>query len=448
MGVDTSKASQESSTADRPSSHTSRTVSTASVRRLLLRVVLAALVVRLIVVCFVYPGFLAPGREHWEFGYEAGKIARSIVLGHGFGNPYYGGDTGPTAMLPPIFPYLLAGVMALFGIYTKASALVMLSLNSLVSALICVPIFFAARRSFGIRVARWTAWTWAFFPYAVYFSADSIWYRSLITLFVTLLLLVTLQLETSTHLWAWAGYGFLAGVAALIDPVALAALPFLGGWACYRLYQRRRNWIAPALTAAAVVFVTVAPWLIRNYRVFHRPVFLRDGFPQAFLVGNAGNSVHWWNGLKDPSGNAAEMAEFRRVGEQAYMAEKWASVFALIKSNPWGIAWRSVRRFLYMWTGYWSFNREYLQEEPFDPANIVFATPFTCLALIGLRKAFGNALRAAVPFALMLLSLPIVYYITTPHLAYRHPLDPEIVMLAMYTVCSWFPTRRAIAANM
>lgn len=433
---------------DRPSSDTSGSFYTASVSRLLLRVVLTALVVRLIVVCFVYTGFLEPGREHWEFGYEAGKIARSIVLGHGFGNPYYGGDTGPTAMLPPIFPYLLAGVMALFGIYTKASALVILSLNSLVSALICVPIFFVARRGFGIRVARWSAWTWAFFPYAVYFSADSIWYRSLITLFVTLLLLVTLQLETSARLWAWAGYGLLAGVATLIDPMALAGLPFLGGWACHRLYQRRRNWIVPALTAAAVAFVTVAPWLIRNYRVFHRPVFLRDGFPLAFLVGNAGNSVHWSNGLEDPSGNPAEMAEFRRVGEQAYMAEKRARVFVLIKSNPWVIAWRSVRRFVYMWTGYWSLNREYLQEEPFDPANIVFATPFTCLALIGLRKAFRNALSAAVPFASMLLSLPIIYYITTPYLAYRHPLDPEIVMLTVYTLCSWFPTPNAIAANM
>src|SRR5208337_3355070 len=59
----------------------------------------------------------------------------------GFSNPYWV-DTGPTAEVAPVLPYLVAGVMAIFGIYTKAAAVAVLTLNSLVSALTCVPIFF------------------------------------------------------------------------------------------------------------------------------------------------------------------------------------------------------------------------------------------------------------------------------------------------------------------
>jgi len=37
-----------------------------------------------------------PGNDHFEFGWEMGRVARSIAQGHGFSNPY-DGKTGPTA---------------------------------------------------------------------------------------------------------------------------------------------------------------------------------------------------------------------------------------------------------------------------------------------------------------------------------------------------------------
>lgn len=398
---------------------------------------LVALAVRLVVVGFVYPGFLAPGRENWEFGFEAGKIARSIVLGHGFGNPYYSGDTGPTAEVAPVFPYIFAGILALFGIYTKAAALAMLSLNSLFSALTCIPIYFAATISFGFKEARRAAWAWAFFPYAIYFSADSMWDHALIALLLTCIFLTALHLQASNRVWAWAGFGLLCGLTALTNPVVLSVLPFLVGWACYRLHKERKTWLLPAATAALLACAVVAPWLVRNYRTFHRPVFLKDGFPLAFLAGNAGNALHWWNGRIDPSGNPAEMAEFHRVGEQQYMAEKWVQARAFIKQNPGIFLRRSVRRIVYMWTGYWSFNREYLREESFDPENIPFCAAFTILALIGLRKMFQRDASQAMPYALILLAFPLVYYLTHPDMAYREPVDPEVVILACCALASW-----------
>jgi 4-amino-4-deoxy-L-arabinose transferase-like glycosyltransferase len=403
----------------------------------------AALAVRLVVVAFVYQGFLDPGRDHWEFGYETGKIARSIIMGHGFSNPLYWVNSGPTAEIAPVFPYLLAGIMAVFGIYTKASALAMLSLNSLFSALTCVPIFFLAKKTLGTREANWATWIWAFFPYAIYFSADSMWDHALTALLLTWLLLITLNLEERNNLRGWAGFGLLWGVSALTCPVVLGTLPFLAGWVCYRLHRKRRRWLLGATTAALMLMITTAPWLIRNYRAFHAPVFLKDGLPLAFLAGNYGNTLHWWNGTVDPCGSPAELAEFQRVGEQAYMAEKWRLAFEFAKSNPRLIAWRSFRRFVYMWTGFWSLSREYLREEPFDPPNMIFCTTLTVLVLLGLRQAFQSAADYAVPYAVVLLAFPLVYYITHSDIAYRHPLDPEIVILGSYAVLSWLRARES-----
>ena len=89
-----------------------------------------------------------PGDDHFEFGWEMGRVGRSIALGQGFSSPYEG-DTGPTAWEPPLYPYLIGAVFKVFGIYTQASAWVLLSINSLFATLTCIPIFFIAQRTFG-----------------------------------------------------------------------------------------------------------------------------------------------------------------------------------------------------------------------------------------------------------------------------------------------------------
>jgi hypothetical protein len=202
--------------------------------------------------------------------------------------------------------------------------------------------------------------------------------------------------------------------------------------------------VKAAAAGTLAVLATIAPWLLRNRLTFHRPVFLQDNFWMEVCVGNLGNALHWWNGDVHPSGSVADMHEYQRLGELGYIAGKKRQAFAFIESNPGTYLRRSLRRVVFMWTGYWSMNREYLREEPLDPENIVFLTSLTLLSLAGLYRAFRKAPEMAMPYFLVLLTFPGVYYLTHPDPGFRHPLDPLLVILTSYWLVSRFSTSRRV----
>src|SRR5262249_2462351 len=87
--------------------------------------VLAGFAVRMAGMPFLIGEQLSPERDHWCFGYEAGRIAKSIIQGHGFSSPLFS-DTGPTAWMTPVYPYIVAGFFKVFGLYTLTAAVALL----------------------------------------------------------------------------------------------------------------------------------------------------------------------------------------------------------------------------------------------------------------------------------------------------------------------------------
>src|SRR5712692_729663 len=283
-----------------------------------LGIALVALVVRLVAIAFLYRSLLEPIEDHFPFGWETGRVARSIASGHGFGSPF-NGDTGPTAVLPPVYPYLLGGIFRLFGIYTQASALAILTLQAVFSSLTCVTMFFIAQRSFGARTARCAAWVWAFFPYAVYIPSHDVWETSLTALLLSLLFLLALQMEQPPGVYRWLAFGLLWGLTALTNPAMLTILPVLGGWVVFRLRRRATRWAGGAAAAALVLLLSVAPWFARNYRTFGRFVLFRDNFGLELYVGNSLEMDEPWHAWKHPAHSPSEMQEMERLGEIAYL---------------------------------------------------------------------------------------------------------------------------------
>lgn len=402
---------------------------------------LVALCLRLVVVPFLVGDELDPARDFWSFGWETGRLARSLASGHGFGSPLFGW-TGPSAWMAPLYPALVAAVFKLFGIYSKAAAYVILSFNCLFSALTCFPLYRIARTAFGRRTATVTAWTWALFPYSFDFAAGQVWNTALSALLLLWAVATTIALERRLHLRSWATWGLLWGLIGLTEPTLLACLPVAGIWLIYRLRVRGLPWIFLWRTAFAAFafFLLVTPWMLRNQRVFHAFIPFRSNFWLAFYQGNTWDTSDVYPDWANPPHNDAEMAQYASLGEVAYMAAKKQQAIDEVRQNPGRFVTTTLRRILFTWTGYWSLSADYRRNEPFTIPNMFMATLLSLFAARGLVLCFREVRRFALLYAGLLLAFPMVYYITHPSMIYRHPLDPLLVALSAFAF-TWRPRR-------
>lgn len=380
-------------------------------------------------VMVVYDQQLTSSRGDFEFGWEAGRIARSLASGQGFSSPLWG-ETGPTAWLAPVYPLLLASVFTTFGIYTEASAIVILSVQSLFSSLTAIPLVLSARKIFGDKVAVWTGWAWAFFPYAIFINAFRVWGEGLDAFLVAWILWFALRLATSSRSSLWFSGGLLVGVAALTNPNTLSLIPGLGGWACYCLRAKGAPWRKPLLLAVLALLAVVAPWFVRNYQTFAQFLPFRSNFWLEVQLGNNQQAIWRMTGEGHPASDDNEFAAYQQLGELQYMAQKRRQSIAFIKANPGTFLKLTVRRMLFVWTGFWSLDQRYLALEPLQIPFIFFSTTLSLLMALGLYTVGRSAPAYFIPLGLMILCQPLVYYVTHPAIEYRHAIDPIIVLLA------------------
>jgi len=367
------------------------------------------------------------GDDHFEFGWEMGRVGRSIAQGHGFSSPYEG-NTGPTAWEPPLYPYLIGGVFKVFGIYTQASAWVLLSINSLFATLTCIPIFLIARRTFGERIAMWSAYGWALNPYVWYWSIHWIWDTTFTPLVLTCIFLLALELQEWPGLRGWALFGALYGVGALANPTMLAFLPFCGLWIWRQRYRRGLPSIGGVALSSVVFFLVLSPWVIRNYEVFGRFVFLRDDFGLQVRLGNGPHADGMLMAYLQPNLNHLELEKFQEMGELAYGESCKQVAFAWIREHPTRFAVVSLKRFFYYWNG---IPKPTSSVAPVDFRNSAFLAT-SVLALWGLGRALRQKRPGAWLYAGLVLTYPTVYYFVFPHARYRHPIEPELLILIVF----------------
>jgi 4-amino-4-deoxy-L-arabinose transferase-like glycosyltransferase len=367
--------------------------------------------------------------DNFSFGWEMGRIGRSLALGQGFSNPF-NQATGPTAWEPPLYPFLIAGVFKLFGIYTHASALVLLCINSLFSALTCVPIFLIAKRCFDKKVAIWTAWIWAVLPSVMFWCTRWVWETSLAALLLALIFWLALDLEETDGLKPWLEFGLLWGIAALTNTSLLAFLPASGLWAWYRRWKRGKPSLAGVVLASLLFIGCIAPWTARNYRTFGRLMLLRSNFGAELRIGNGFGADGTWREYLHPTQNVYQMRLYRQVGEIAYVDQRKREALAFIREDYTRFAGLCVKRFVYYWDG------APRASEP--PAlllmkNSVFLAS-SVLAFWGLGRALRKRRPGAWLFFWLILCYPAIYYAVFPHPRYRHPIEPELGILIVYVI--------------
>jgi hypothetical protein len=84
----------------------------------------------------------------------------------------------------------------------------------------------------------------------------------------------------------------------------------------------------------------------------------------------------------------------------------------------------------------------YRRIEPFALPNVFMATVPSVLAARGLILSFRRVRRFAFLSAFLLMAFPMIYHITHPSMAYRHPIDPLLALLSIFAFTGRDSTRK------
>jgi 4-amino-4-deoxy-L-arabinose transferase-like glycosyltransferase len=400
----------------------------------------AAFLVRVLYMTLAHTYRIRLEGDHFQFGWEMGRIARALVTGYGYADPF-SGHTGPTAWVAPLYPLLLAGVFKVFGVYTLRSAWVILTVNSFFSALTTLTIYEIAARCYNRRVAVWSAWIWALYPAAMQYAVRWVWEMTLSTWLFSCILVLALRMrrigeedctadrmDDSRTLSHWLLFGFLWAMLALSNPSLLVFLAAAGLWVVRGSHRLRKQLVFAA--ASAVVFLLcISPWVIRNAMAFHEFIPMRANFGAEFYMGNGPGARGYLMEYDHPFQAPEQLRLYKQMGEVAYSRMRGRQALDSVAGDPGLFIRNSIKRVYFFWISVPHSANDAWYVEAGRVANFSFAS---IAGLLGLALSLKRRIPAAWLFAWAFLLLPLIYYFVSVAARFRDPLEPLIAILAVY----------------
>lgn len=194
------------------------------------------------------------------------EIASAVAHGRGVSSLYPYVWLHHTAFRPPLYPLLLGGAYAIFGVHVGVAQ----GLNIILGSLVVVSVYVLTARLAGNRAALIAAGLATVYPPLI---ANDV---TILTEPLALLLMLGMLIAAERRSWILAGA--LAGLLVLTRPSAQLLLPVVA------LYiWRKADWRKAVIFLVAGV-VCVLPWVIRNDIYFGSPVLVTsNGFNLAAI---------------------------------------------------------------------------------------------------------------------------------------------------------------------
>ena len=394
-----------------------------------------AFAVRVLYLTFAHTYHIRAFQDHFQFGWEMGRVARALATGYGYADPFVG-HTGPTAWVPPVYPLLLAGVFKLFGVYTALSAWIILTINSVFSAATAPLIYKISARCYNRKVAVWSAWIWALYPAAMQYAVRWVWEMSLTAFLFTAVLLLALKMrrvgdasEGEQTIREWLLLGGLWGLIALTNPTLLLFLPVCGIWilaGARPLGTGLRN----AVLAALLFLGILAPWTIRNWRAFHAFIPIRDNLGvELWAWNNPGANGIALGAPIQPSLDDPSFVPYAKMGELSYSNYRGAIARRWIAAHPGRFLVLSLKRTYF----YWVSVPHPLDNHPLvEYGRELNYCLWSVTGILGLLLSLRRRIPAAGLFAWAFVLLPFTYYFVSVAARFRHPLEPLIAIFTVY----------------
>ena len=396
-------------------------------RQLIVAAALAGLVLRL---AFGLLYWVHKPLTHDELEYLA--LARSVAEGRGF--VYDASHESGTAQQfgrAPAYPLFLSMIGA-GGVAGDAAPTRVKVAQSILGAVAVLLIGLIARRAAGPAAGAVAAAIAAVYPPLVWIGAYVLSEALYCTLALATVLLLDAAMDSAEH--AGSGRaggalalaaGLIAGVAILVRPAMLFFLPLAALWTV----TRRRAVLGVALAAAAIA--VIAPWTVRNLRVYDRFVLVASEGGVTFWTGN--------HPLARGEGDLAANPEIKRAEVAFRQAHPGLTAEQL---EP--LYYRDALQYIARHPGWWAAllaRKAFYTVVPIGPSYTLHSMPYVILsiasyllvlpfAVIGARALSHSRRRPAALFILAA-STVLVGLLFFPQERFRIPvIDPTLIVCA------------------
>ncbi|HEX3745480.1 MAG TPA: hypothetical protein VHW09_16165 [Bryobacteraceae bacterium] len=382
--------------------------------------------------------FLGIGGFGFGHGFEMAAVAQSLAKYGTYANPFQPAITGPTALVPPLFPFLFA---ALIRILRQPSLVVIAAvcLNIAVDAFIAwlLPrlsvVFYGTHKPGTVSAILWLL-SMRLMPQ---------WDLSLtIAGLISFCLLSRIAIRKRGIALTLAA-GLVGGLILLANP-AIASVIAL--WMAFLFVSYRTGWrqmLSQGAAMSLVAILCLTPWLVRNYRTWHA-LILRTSFGITLYSSN--NNCASSSMVKErqsgcfqvthPVDSVQEAQTMRQMGEVAYDRLKKDEAVAWIRSHPARFAQLTAARFVEFWfpapNAYWF------------RCYAIWA--ITLLSLPGIVLMLRHRQQISLFILGVWLVYPPVYYVMVSADRYRYPILWTSLLPAGYFLV-WLAERSRAQAS-
>jgi 4-amino-4-deoxy-L-arabinose transferase-like glycosyltransferase len=344
-------------------------------RSFFLLVLVLAFVLRFAAVLVMRDLHKFPGDQLGPDGVEFNKLGLTLARSHMYA---LGAASPPTSFRAPGFPIFLAAIYSIFG----ESYPVQYTALCLIGALTC-GLTYATGRELGTETFARAAALLAVIYVPHIYEATVFASENLFSLCLIAGLLAFLRALRTEGVRAWTGLlvaGLFFGWGILTRPFLLVAMPFL---AVVLLWHGRKSPSA-ALARGAVLamgcLLVVAPWVLRNYRLFGRPVLVATNGGSTFYGGNNDLVLHdrhlwgaWVTTVRLPGRHLIESTP----DEASHDAKEWELGRAWVKGHLSAMPLLLLFKFTRFWLpDIGSANQKYVL------LQLAAYTPFLALFLV------------------------------------------------------------------
>lgn len=378
-------------------------------------------------------------------GAETVRVARSLADHGTFANPFAAGNTGPTAHVAPVYPFLYSLFLKTFGDgYPCLLILWALTLAILAAQMSLLP-WLSSHVGLGAAPGIAAAVLGVISMHA---SIDTRWEGFFAGLLLLAVAVPTYLKSTWAKVSGAALLGAIWGLVVLTNPVAVLLLV---AWPLVTLSRApgRRGTVSRFAIMFAVAMMVVAPWIARNYARFGAFIFVRDNFGLELALGNnpcasatlAQNIASGCHHSIHPNSSPSVAALVSSMGEYAFDQAKLRESLDWIPENKSAFAWLTIQRLRQFW--FPTLQRKW--EMP-----IVWC--ITPLAVIGFALLWRSRRTIGMLIGVTWVLYPAIYYLVPADPRYLYPIYWTMLLPAGYALTEFLRAfslmdRGAIAAH-